>query len=71
MLADVIYPQNTKNPSCVRPRCALWWYYESARFIETTTCHCRQLELNPLSTQINIYCLMTNETPALLVQRTP
>ena len=35
------------------------------------TCQCRQLKLNPLSTQINIYCLMTNQTPALLVQRAP
>ena len=33
----------------------------------TTTCQCRQLKLNLLSTQINIYCLMTNQTPALLV----
>ena len=31
------------------------------------TCQCRQLQLNPLSMQINIYCLMTNQTPALLV----
>ena len=37
----------------------------------STTCQCRQLKLNPLSTQINIYCLMTNQTPALLVQRAP
>ena len=36
-----------------------------------TTCQCRQLKLNPLSMQINIYCLMTNQTPALLVQRAP
>ena len=52
-------------------RCALWQYYEIVRFIETTTCQCRQLKLNPLSTQINIYCLMTNQTPALLVQCAP
>ena len=31
---------------------------------------CRELKLNPLTTQINIYCLMTNQTPELLVQRT-
>ena len=37
----------------------------------STTCQCRQLKLNLLSTQINIYCLMTNQTPALLVQRAP
>ena len=37
----------------------------------STTCQCRQLKLNPLSTQINIYCLMTNQTPALLVRRAP
>ena len=35
----------------------------------STTCQCRQLRLNPLSTQINIYCIMTNQTHALLVQR--
>ena len=34
-------------------------------------CQCRQPKLNPLSTQINIYCLMTNQTPALLVQHPP
>ena len=27
MLAYVIHPQNTKNPSCVGARCALWWYH--------------------------------------------
>ena len=32
---------------------------------------CRQLKLKLLSTQINIHCLMTNQTPALLVQRAP
>ena len=32
---------------------------------------CRQLQLNPLSTQINTYCLITNQTPALLVQYAP
>ena len=36
----------------------------------STTCQCWQLKLNPLSTQINICCLMTNQTPVLLVQRT-
>ena len=34
----------------------------------STTCQCWQLKLNPLSMQINIYCLMTNQIPALLVQ---
>ena len=37
----------------------------------STTCQCRQLKLNLLSTGINFYCLMTNQTPALLVQRAP
>ena len=32
------------------------------------TCQCRQLKLNLLSMEINIYCLMTNQMPALLVQ---
>ena len=45
--------------------------YESVRLKETTTCQCRRLKLNPLSTQINIYRLMNNQTPALLVQRAP
>ena len=44
-------------------------YYESVRFIETTTCQCRQLKLNLSSTQINFYCLMANQTPALLRER--
>ena len=34
----------------------------------SVTCQCQQLKLNLLSMQINIYCLMTNQTPALLVQ---
>ena len=37
----------------------------------STTRQFRQLKLTPLSTQINIYCLMTNQMPALLVQRAP
>ena len=37
----------------------------------STTCRCRQLKLNPLSTQINIHRLMTNQMPTLLVQRAP
>ena len=37
----------------------------------STTCQCRQLKLNTLLTQINISCLMTNQMPALLVQRAP
>ena len=36
MLAYVIHPQNTKNRLCVCARCTLW--YDSVRFIETTTC---------------------------------
>jgi len=36
----------------------------------STTCQCWQLKLNPLSMQINIYCLMNNQMPVLLVQRT-
>ena len=36
----------------------------------STTCQCWQLKLNPLSMQINIYCLMTNQMPVLLVQHT-
>ena len=34
-----------------------------------TPCQCWQLKPNPLTTQINIYCLMTNQAQALLVQR--
>ena len=34
----------------------------SVRFIETMTSQCRQLKLNPLSMQINIYCVITNQT---------
>ena len=37
----------------------------------SATCQCRQLKLNLLSTEINFHCLMTNQTPALLVQRAP
>ena len=36
----------------------------------STTCQRRQLKLNLLSTQINFYCVMTNQTPALLVRTT-
>ena len=32
---------------------------------------CQQLKLKLLSMQINIYCLMTNQTPVLLVQSAP
>ena len=35
----------------------------SVRFIETTPSLCQQLKLNPLSMQINIYCVITNQTP--------
>ena len=66
MLACLFHPQNTKNPFM-----CLALYCESVRFIDTTTCQCRQLKLNLLSTEINFYCLMTNQTPALLVQRAP
>ena len=55
-------------PSCVGARCAFSrTFYRSDDL--STPCQCRQLKLNPLSTQINIYCLMTNQTPALLAQR--
>ena len=43
------------------------WKYRLGNDL-SMTCQYRQLKLNPLSTQINIYCLMTNQTPALLVQ---
>ena len=43
--------------------------------IETTTCQWRvsvgNFQLILLSMPINIYCLLTNQTPALLVQCTP
>ena len=49
----------------------LWKHtFYSAVFIETTPCQCRQLKQNPLSMQINICCLMTNQMPALLLQCT-
>ena len=41
------------------------------RFIKTMTYQCRQLKLSPLSTQIIIYYLMTNQTPTFLIQRAP
>ena len=45
------------------------------RFIETTTCQqlvsVGNFQLILLSMQINIYCLLTNQIPALLVQCTP
>ena len=37
----------------------------------STICQYRQLKLIELSTQINIYCLITKQTPELLVQRAP
>ena len=58
-----------------KPSASSLWHYESVRFYRnedlSTTCQCRQHKLNPLSTQINIYCVMTNQTPALLVHRAP
>ena len=57
---------------CLRKMCLMVWkrtFYGNVDL--STTCQCRQLRLNPLSTQINICCLMTNQTPALLVQRAP
>ena len=59
-----------KSFVCLRKMCLMVWkrtFYGNVDL--STTCQCRQLKLNPLSTQINIYCLMTNQTPALLVQR--
>ena len=35
----------------------------SVRFIETTPSLCQQLKLNPLSMQISIYCVITNQMP--------
>ena len=65
----------TKNCSCVCARCAygsIIWKRTSYRNDDlSTTCQCRQLTLNPLSAQIDIYCLMTNQMPALLIQRAP
>ena len=61
-----------KSFVCLRKMCLMVWkrtFYGNVDL--STTCQCRQLRLNPLSTQINIYCLMTNQTPALLVQRAP
>ena len=55
---------------CLRKMCLMAWkrtFYGNVYL--STTCQCPQLRLNPLSTQINICCLMTNQTPALLVQR--
>ena len=57
---------------CLRKMCLMVWkrtFYGNVDL--STTCQCWQLRLNLLSTQINIYCLMTNQTPALLVQRAP
>ena len=53
--------------------CILWkcTFYRNDNCNLSMTCQCWQLKLNPLSTQINFYCLMTNETPALLVQHAP
>ena len=54
---------------CLRKMCLMvWWKRTLSRNDDLwKPCQCRQL--NPLSTQINIYCLITNQTPALLVQR--
>ena len=41
------------------------------RFIETTTSQCQQLKLNPLSMQINIYCVITNQTLHSPLMRAP
>ena len=45
------------------------------RFVETTTCQrlvsVGNFQLILLSMQINFYCLLTNQTPALLVQHAP
>ena len=63
-----------KNPLCLLKMCliAVLWNHTFYRNNDLSmTCQCRQLKLNPLSTQINIYCLMTNQTPALLVQCAP
>ena len=66
MLAYVIPQQNyQKSFVSLNKMCLM------VRFIKTTTCRCPQLKLSPLSTQINIYCLMTNQTPVFLVQCAP
>ena len=66
------YSKYPKSFLCLRKMCLMVWkrtFYGNVDL--STTCQCRQLKLNPLSMQINIYCLMTNQTPALLVQRSP
>ena len=65
MLACVIHPQNTKNPLCVGT--VLWKRTFYRHDDLSSTCQFRQLKLNLLWTEINFYCLMTNQTPALLV----
>ena len=67
-----------KSFVCWRKMClmvVIWKYVFYRNDDLSTTCqcqqHCRQLKLNPLSTQIIIYCLMTNQMPALLIQRAP
>ena len=37
------------------------------RFIKTMTYQCQQLKLSPLSTQIIIYYLMTNQTSSVML----
>ena len=68
----------------ILPQFIVSWGAREARWWENSPLDCSQssifpydrrdrvqLKLNPLSTQINIYCLMTNQTPALLVQLAP
>ena len=61
MLAYVIHAQ---IPKILRA-------YEQDVPYGTMTYQCRQLKLSPLSTQIIIYYLMTNQTPTFLIQRAP
>ena len=61
-----------KSFVCWREMCpmvVLWMRMFYRNYALSTTCQGRQLILNPLSPQINIYCLVTNQTPKLLVQR--
>ena len=61
-----------KSFVCLRKMCLTVWKRTFNGNVDlSTTCQCQQLKLNQLSTQINIYCLMTNQTPALQLQHAP
>ena len=62
-----------KSFVCLRKMClmVLLWKCTFYRNDDLSmTCQCRQFKLNLMSTQINICCLITDQTPALLVQHT-